>query len=832
MWVAFFLFYGVTTDPDILPADSGEFQLVTARWGIAHPPGYPLYTMAGAIWSRLFRLGSFPFRANLFSAVIAATCLLLVYKAVVKWCRKCNQNAHSAQIGGLGAVLLLGSAGTFWAQATIANIRMPAMLFTAWGFCILADYDGLADTTSRNSVLHRLAIIIGLGIGHHPSLLFVMTGWIVYLALCDGELLFSPGRWPKIFLITLCAWAIPQLYLPLRDSMSNVPFSPGNLLSWQGFWGHVLARGFSGDMFAYATVADLALRLPLIPSLLRFQFPWTSIGIMIIGLVWLFLKHNKFALSVFIAWIVHTFVTITYRAPQTIEYLMPAYIPMVLVFGVTISGIWSLGSFLLRRIPRLPTAAVTIYTILLISRMVSTVPDFAYLAAQSETRLRTEPLLNAAPEQALILADWRWVTPLWTMQHLENNSSAVEVRYVFPESPKAYDQVWLERVNDAAGRPIFTTHKYDWPGWNFAPVGGGFRLYQQPLRELPPELGYNKYNETIGNIRILGYRIIGTLQPGKPVEVHIAWQTADLLTSPPSITVRLWDEEDTLLAASDRFLGNDSQIGEIRFSQFYFSLPFDRCVPQLKITLGVYTVEQNTFNDLGTNTLASIPMQCIYPDFPPIRTWFGYFAFGGPFVRGIDYDMQTSTSGAVYIHLSGPGAAFSITSDNRHITVPDLGIGESMTVYLPFAGGVVNLEYERPDGSSCRYIGLPFPVPEYGERYVPFGEDAILVSSTLKIREQQTILILKWLSARPLAADYVVSARLGSEAWEFRHDMQPGLGALPTLKWVTRKSQFLDPHPFDDTPSPPEYYAITAYDPFRMAPLITPYGVIVRYTLP
>jgi hypothetical protein len=42
LWGVFFVLYALTTVRDVLPADSGEFQLAAARWGILHPPGYPL----------------------------------------------------------------------------------------------------------------------------------------------------------------------------------------------------------------------------------------------------------------------------------------------------------------------------------------------------------------------------------------------------------------------------------------------------------------------------------------------------------------------------------------------------------------------------------------------------------------------------------------------------------------------------------------------------------------------------------------------------------------------------------------------------------------------
>jgi len=40
----FFALYWVTLAPGSLPADSGEFQLVAVRLGVAHPPGFPQFT--------------------------------------------------------------------------------------------------------------------------------------------------------------------------------------------------------------------------------------------------------------------------------------------------------------------------------------------------------------------------------------------------------------------------------------------------------------------------------------------------------------------------------------------------------------------------------------------------------------------------------------------------------------------------------------------------------------------------------------------------------------------------------------------------------------------
>jgi len=71
-----FSLYALTLAPSLLPADNGEFQLVAWKLGIAHPPGYPLYTLVGYLFTRFF--ASPAFGLNLFSAILASTTLVLV----------------------------------------------------------------------------------------------------------------------------------------------------------------------------------------------------------------------------------------------------------------------------------------------------------------------------------------------------------------------------------------------------------------------------------------------------------------------------------------------------------------------------------------------------------------------------------------------------------------------------------------------------------------------------------------------------------------------------------------------------------------------------------
>ena len=850
LWLAFFALYAATTARDVLPADSGEFQLTAARWGIAHPPGYPLYTVASALWMRLVPFGAAVFRVNLFSAALAATTLVLIAAAVRTWATAWGHGTRAAQAGGLAAALLFGGASTFWAQATIANIRMPTMLFAAWGFLALARYR-VAQTgshTGKVPPLIELALALGLGVGHHPSLIFVAVGWALYLLLIDPRLFVQPRRWWKAALVAGLAWLIPQLYLPLRGSMSDVLLAPGDLATWSGFWNHVLARGFGGDMFAFATTTDLALRLPLLPTLFRLQFP--PIFLVVIGLSWLWLlrRDGKLAAAFMLAWVAHTFVTITYRAPQTIEYLMPAYVPMVLAFGLGMSGMangelritnqrimnhesGSTKPFLLRT----PYSVLLTYGILLL-RLVVRMPDFAALAADTSIRDRTAPLLEAAAAEAdaLILADWHWATPLWVLQYVEQWGPQAEVAYVYPVAGQEYEDVWRARAEAADDRALFTTHNYTWDGWTSTPVGGGFRFYRRPLTALPEGLGFTPLEADLGTVRVLGYRIVGEIKPGRQVEFHLAWQASGLPEPAPSFTARLWDADGGLLAQADRSLGSDTAVGEVRFTHLVLQMPVDRCTSIIYPTLGAYTVADGTFQDLGSVSLPELSSACDFPTLPVTRFWPGVIANGGPWLRGVDYD--TRDDGAMaYVHWCGPGQGLIVQAGDSRTFVHPLGLGDCQTVRIPVPlDGRPQLAFTRVDGSPARWLGLALPEPAPGERYVPFGDEMVLTGSDAAQRGDTLVLDLRWRTARPIVNDYAVSVRVfGADgAWLGMHDIQPGLGALPTLKWLVRANRpLLDPHPYN-VEERPASVTVAVYERFRLTPLVTPDGDLATFPFP
>ena len=116
--------------PATLPGDTGDFQTAGAIWGVSHPPGYPLLTIATGIMERLpiqpFRVStsevSVPgWRSNLLLAITGLAALCVLFMLV----RRLTGSAIAGAVGS-GA---LAFSRTFWWHSEMAENDALTALF-------------------------------------------------------------------------------------------------------------------------------------------------------------------------------------------------------------------------------------------------------------------------------------------------------------------------------------------------------------------------------------------------------------------------------------------------------------------------------------------------------------------------------------------------------------------------------------------------------------------------------------------------------------------------------------------------------------------------------
>jgi hypothetical protein len=875
IFLAFLALYAVTLLPDVLPADSGEFQWVAATADVAHPPGYPLYTVLGWLFSRL-PLGPTPaWRVNLLSAVTAAATVALVFSVAWKITR--------SVLGGLAAALTLGSATTFWATATKASIRPLTAFFTVLCIHALVRHAAESSTDTRPTLpmdvgptsdvevrpaelgvgpedhgqkqpktgpggdryLVLFSLVFALGVTHHPSLVFPGGVFVLYLVLVDPALLRQPSRWLKP-LAALLPGLLVWIYLPLRGAP--------NLATPSGFLNHVLARGFRGDMFALS----LPDRLVLLPTLLRFQFHRGLLAGMLLGASLLLWRRRKLALLLVGSFLVHTAVTLTYDAPQTVEYEMPAYVSLALLMGVAVGTVTKLrtwasagnrGGGVLSVIGGAVGAAFLLAALV---NLVGHLPSYRGLSRSHDTRSYVKTVLRDAPEGAVILSNWHWFTPLRYVQQIEGVRPDVTLEYVAPRG-EPLAQTWVQRIEaHIAESPVVVArafeHAYTALPYAFEPLGEAFLVRPEPRTAVPADM--TALDTTLGaQIEMLGYRLAcDETRPAQPLTVELAWSPLAAPQGEIALFAQLIGPDGELWSTAEdpRHAPDTLSTGEVVVERFVVYPRLHAPPGAYSLVVGAYasgTSSQGRFKTPDGDDVIRLETVGLKPSRTRPMTEHPRFVrfASGPTLIGVDYETASEGGARVYVHWAGPGRPARVEllgEDGAPIgasRVPALKRGQYASIAVD-GPGIPSRLTVLEDGRARRWrllfaSPIRLPVPKPGERYVPFGDAMVLTRASGPPADlepgAEATLSLRFHSQRSLERDYIVSTSLtglnddGTWAWRASHDTVPALGAIPTLKWI-RGSSVLDPHRMDvppDAPDVPVVGSLLIYDHFTQRSL-------------
>ncbi len=205
--LSLFLFsiYLSTIPPTITLEDSGELISTAFTGGIAHPSGYPLWTMIGNFFT-LFPFGSVAFRVNLSSSIImVAVCLCFV-----RFLERLGGNKYIAA----STALMLCLAKTNWSQAIIAEVYSLHLLFLV--LLTLFAWKWSEEGKKRN--LYMFAAFSGLGMANHQffTMLSIPYGlWALFMFRKNTRI----SKWNIAgCLAVIFLFLSINLYIPVRGS--------------------------------------------------------------------------------------------------------------------------------------------------------------------------------------------------------------------------------------------------------------------------------------------------------------------------------------------------------------------------------------------------------------------------------------------------------------------------------------------------------------------------------------------------------------------------------------------------------------------------------------
>jgi len=326
--------YRLTLAPTVTLVDSGELIVAARFFGVAHPPGFPLYLILAHLLSFL-PFGSVAVRINFASAIFAAlACAVLTLVAAElissssflsqprREQRKKAPKAKAASetssgwwmtlIPAISSGLLLAFSRTLWSYATIAEVyTLNSLLILTILFLMLRwrrgtgkdandatikskSRRGIPAITDYDNWLYAAAIVFGLALGvHHVTVGLLLPALAAIVWRTQEIQFFASKRLFYAALVSLAALVAVDSYLPLAASARPI-LNWGDPSSFRALWWHITGRQY--QVFVSFTPAIAEQELIKFGDLLlrEFGFCWLPLPLLfaVIGYISMFRRDR------------------------------------------------------------------------------------------------------------------------------------------------------------------------------------------------------------------------------------------------------------------------------------------------------------------------------------------------------------------------------------------------------------------------------------------------------------------------------------------------------------------------------------------------------------
>jgi tetratricopeptide (TPR) repeat protein len=169
-----------TLAPSLPTGDSGDFISASYVLGVAHPPGYPLYTMLGHL-ATLLPVGNPALRINLTSALFGALAVGLVGALIARIVLDAGRRPAALAAAVITGAVALAVSTAFWSYSIVTE---AFALNAALAALILLLAVMWWQEPRRFRLLWALGLVGGLSLAHHQTI--ILLGPAVLLLLAVG----------------------------------------------------------------------------------------------------------------------------------------------------------------------------------------------------------------------------------------------------------------------------------------------------------------------------------------------------------------------------------------------------------------------------------------------------------------------------------------------------------------------------------------------------------------------------------------------------------------------------------------------------------------------
>ncbi|XP_053553306.1 transmembrane protein 260 [Bombina bombina] len=231
-----FAVYVKTLLPSVPGGDSGELITAAYELGVAHPPGYPLFTLLAKLAIVVVPVGSVAYRVNLLSGFFGAVAASLL-------CYTTSRLSGSHAAGILASGLFSFSRLT-WQWSTAAEVFSLNNLFVALLMALTVRFEEAKTAKDRSKISQIGALCCGFSLcNQHTVVLYVLfiVLWVLYHQFTRKELSVS-----SLLKLGACfvAGLLPYFYLIASSFLNRARWTWGDQTTFQGLFTHLLREEY------------------------------------------------------------------------------------------------------------------------------------------------------------------------------------------------------------------------------------------------------------------------------------------------------------------------------------------------------------------------------------------------------------------------------------------------------------------------------------------------------------------------------------------------------------------------------------------------------------
>jgi hypothetical protein len=337
--LASFLVYVFTMPPSVYIGDSGEIATAVYVWGIAHPTGFPAYLILAKLFSYLLPWLEFGHRLNIFSALIGAATVGIVF--LILQSSLLSKEGKREAWPPIAASLSLAFGFTFWSHAATIQVYGLTAFFFALAILIFLYW----VEVKKSFYFYLLALICGIGAGTHLTFLLFFPFALVFFALKlrRKEIKIRLKDLFFCFLVFLLFCFLVYSYIPLRAKMSPA-LNWGDPSNAENFI-HYITQGDYADKIGSRSFESWSLMIKEIGKMFSREFTWLGLVLVIAGAAITFKKQRIFFYAGLSVIILNIILMGNYGNEQDIiilwRYFLPSYIIMAVFIAAGLQSIFS-----------------------------------------------------------------------------------------------------------------------------------------------------------------------------------------------------------------------------------------------------------------------------------------------------------------------------------------------------------------------------------------------------------------------------------------------------------------------------------------------------------